>query len=185
MYFAAGLFLTTGLLGVTVSLLTAPPRDYMVSLTLPASSQPRIAQLVRTTFRTRLDQRERRDEQDVIQHTELLPLAEKGDDETDMKCSTADESRSNCWKLCNFILGLKDDEDVEKKQEMEMEAHIQKLSSLEQSTLQKVILYSNLVIIIGLAIFLYIYMSINPFSDEELKAFEMIAFNKTHLKSNH
>ena len=31
MYFAAGLFLTTGLVGAVISLLTPPPRDYMVS----------------------------------------------------------------------------------------------------------------------------------------------------------
>ena len=31
MYFAAGLFLTTGLVGAVVSLLTQPPRDFMVS----------------------------------------------------------------------------------------------------------------------------------------------------------
>ena len=30
MYFAAGLFLTTGIVVVIVSLLTQPPRDYMV-----------------------------------------------------------------------------------------------------------------------------------------------------------
>ena len=44
-----------------------------------------------------------------------------------------------------------------------MEEHIQKLSNLEQSTFQKVLLYSNLVIIVFLAIFLYVYMSISPF----------------------
>ena len=64
-----------------------------------------------------------------------------------------------------------------------MEAHIQKLSSLHQTTCQKVLLYSNLVIIVGLAIFLYIFMSISPFSIDELKRFEKIAFNKTHLKT--
>ena len=31
MYFAAGLFLASGLVGVVVSLSTQPPRDYMVS----------------------------------------------------------------------------------------------------------------------------------------------------------
>ena len=30
MYFAAGLFLSTGLVAAVVSLVTAPPRDYMV-----------------------------------------------------------------------------------------------------------------------------------------------------------
>ena len=31
MYFAAGLFITTGMVGVVISLLTPPPREYMVS----------------------------------------------------------------------------------------------------------------------------------------------------------
>ena len=84
-------------------------------------------------------------------------------------------------KVCNCILGMKEDEDLEKDQEKEMEEHIQKLSNLEQSTLQKVLLYSNLVIIVFLAIFLYVYMSISPFSEEELDRFEAVAFDKTHL----
>ena len=102
---------------------------------------------------------------------------------SELKSSSREESRSSFWRLCNCILGVKDDEEVEKKQEMEMEAHIQKLSSLHQTTCQKVLLYSNLVIIVGLAIFLYIFMSISPFSIDELKRFEKIAFNKTHLKT--
>ena len=101
---------------------------------------------------------------------------------SELKSSVGEESRSSFWRLCNCILGVKDDEEFEKKQEMEMEAHIQKLSSLHQSTLQKVLLYSNLVIIVALAIFLYIFMSISPFNIDDLKRFEMIALNKTHLK---
>ena len=50
MYFAAGLFLTTGLVTVVVSLCTDPPRDYNI---------------VRTTFMTRHDQRVRKDEHEV------------------------------------------------------------------------------------------------------------------------
>ena len=89
---------------------------------------------------------------------------------------------STGWlRLCNCILGLKDDQDLEKDQEKEMEEHIQKLSNLEQSSFQKVLLYSNLVIIVFLAVFLYVYMSISPFSDEELDRFETVAFDKTHL----
>ena len=63
MYFAAGLFLSTGLVGVVISLVSAPPRDYM---------------LVRTTFITRLDGRERPDEQQgSCEAGELQPLADK------------------------------------------------------------------------------------------------------------
>ena len=51
MYFAAGLFITTGVVTVVVSLCTDPPRDYNI---------------VRTTFMTRHDQRVRKDEHEVI-----------------------------------------------------------------------------------------------------------------------
>ena len=88
---------------------------------------------------------------------------------------------TGCIRFCNCFLGIKDDEDLEKNQEKEMEEHIQKLSNLEQSTFQKVLLYTNLVIIVFLAIFLYVYMSISPFSEEDLDRFEKIAFDKTHL----
>ena len=38
MYFASGLFISTGVVAVAVSLLTSPPRDYMVSLHFVASN---------------------------------------------------------------------------------------------------------------------------------------------------
>ena len=50
MYFAAGLFITTGLVTIVVSLCTDPPREYNI---------------VRTTFMTRHDQRVRKDELEV------------------------------------------------------------------------------------------------------------------------
>ena len=170
MYFAAGLFVSTGLVGVVISLLTDPPRDFM---------------LVRTTFLTRLDQRERPDEPaGTAQAGELRPLTDKLEISPG-EISTSQEGGvpgSSVWtRVANCILGLKEDGDVEKVQEKEMEEHIQKLSNLEQSTWQKVLLYTNLVIIVFLAIFLYVYMSISPFSEEDLDRFEKIAFDKTHL----
>ena len=56
MYFAAGLFLTTGLVTVVVSLCTDPPREYNI---------------VRTTFMTRHDQRVRKDEHEVRDKSSL------------------------------------------------------------------------------------------------------------------
>ena len=146
---------------------------------------------MRTTFLTRLDQRERPDEQGSCQASELRPLTDKLDishGEVRLPVFSDEGGAPGCsaWricliKVCNCILGMKEDEDLEKDQEKEMEEHIQKLSNLEQSTLQKVLLYSNLVIIVFLAIFLYVYMSISPFSEEELDRFEAVAFDKTHL----
>ena len=180
MYFAAGLFVSTGLVGLVISLLTAPPRDYM---------------LVRTTFLTRLDQRERPDEQGHCHASELRPLTDKlevshGEVRLPVLLQSASQEggaagccdwRTGWIRVCNCILGMKEDQDLEKDQEKEMEEHIQKLSNLEQSTLQKVLLYSNLVIIVFLAIFLYVYMSISPFSEEDLDRFETVALDKTHL----
>ena len=63
-----------------------------------------------------------------------------------------------------------------------MAEHLQQLSTLQQSPLQKVVLYTNLVIILGLAVFLYVYFSINPFSPEQLAMFRSEALNKTSLR---
>ena len=44
------------------------------------------------------------------------------------------------------------------------------------------LLYTNLVIILSLAVFLYIFFSINPFSAKELDQFRIEAINKTSLQ---
>ena len=44
------------------------------------------------------------------------------------------------------------------------------------------VLYTNLVIILSLAVFLYIFFSINPFSAKELDQFRIEAINKTSLQ---
>ena len=64
-----------------------------------------------------------------------------------------------------------------------MRRHTEKLASLEQSRLQRGLLRTNLVIIVCLAVVLYVVMSINPFTEEQLANFEILALNKTHLKS--
>ena len=63
-----------------------------------------------------------------------------------------------------------------------MAEHLQQLSTLQQSPLQRGVLYTNLVIILGLAVFLYVYFSINPFSPEQLARFREKALNKTSLR---
>ena len=74
-----------------------------------------------------------------------------------------------------------DAEDAEKNHKA-MAEHLQQLSTLQQSTFQRVILYSNLAIILSLAVFLYVFFSINPFSDEQLDQFRNEAINKTSLQ---
>ena len=41
------------------------------------------------------------------------------------------------------------------------------------------ILYINLVIIVSLAIFFYVWFSISPFTAEEIKQFQLVSLNKT------
>ena len=96
----------------------------------------------------------------------------------------AEESKSSnfCLRLLNWILGVESDaEDAEKNQKA-MAEHLQQLSTLQQSTFQRVILYTNLAIILTLAVFLYVFFSINPFSAEELSQFRSEAINKTNLQ---
>ena len=46
----------------------------------------------------------------------------------------------------------------------------------------QVILYTNLVIIVSLALFLYIYFSISPFTAEEIVEMRQISLNKTRTE---
>jgi len=172
MYFAAGLFLTTGLVTVVVSLCTDPPREYNI---------------VRTTFMTRHDQRVRKDEHEEVYGMELDPLT-SNDANTGLvspQHNPPDEESptSNCClRFLNWILGVETDaEDAEKNQKA-MAEHLQQLSTLQQSSFQRVILYTNLAIILSLAVFLYVFFSINPFSAEELGQLRSEAINKTSLR---
>ena len=95
-----------------------------------------------------------------------------------------DESPTSncCLRFLNWVLGVESDaEDAEKNQKA-MAEHLQQLSTLQQSTFQRVILYTNLAIILSLAVFLYVFFSINPFSAEELGQFRSEAINKTSLR---
>ena len=94
-----------------------------------------------------------------------------------------DESPTSncCLRFLNWVLGVESDaEDAEKNQKA-MAEHLQQLSTLQQSTFQRVILYTNLAIILSLAVFPYVFFSINPFSAEDLGQFRSEAINKTSL----
>jgi hypothetical protein len=72
-------------------------------------------------------------------------------------------------------------EDAEKNHK-EMAEHLASLSTLQQSTAQRVILLTNLGLILGLALFLYVFFSINPYSPEQLEHFRQEALNKTTMR---
>jgi len=169
MYFAAGLFITTGVVTVVVSLCTDPPRDYNI---------------VRTTFMTRHDQRVRKDEHEEVYGVELDPLTSTVTNMGPVENPSEDSSQSSncCLRLLNWILGVETDVEDAAKNHKAMAEHLAQLSTLQQSSMQKVVLYTNLVIILSLAVFLYIFFSINPFSAEELSQFRIEAINKTSLQ---
>ena len=129
---------------------------------------------MRTTFKTRYDKRVRKDEQIVEESFELCqPLSDEK-----LVHIVEDESHS-CFEFCNRKLCPQST--IEESQENQMEKHTNKLSMLEQSTGQKIILYLNLLLIVILAIFLYVYMSINPFTADQISEFEIVIRNKTLL----
>lgn len=72
----------------------------------------------------------------------------------------------------NLVSGSEDKEKEEQqlKLQAEMAKHLDEIAHLEQSTCQKSFLYSNLILILIGAVFLYSYFSINPFTDEQIDA---------------
>ncbi|XP_023338850.1 sodium/myo-inositol cotransporter [Eurytemora carolleeae] len=174
MYFAAGLFISTAIVTVAVSLATPP---------CPANM------LIRTTFKTRKSKevREDEDEDEDKKMTEeddegirlkMLkdPLDCDNDDEADDENDVRIEEGVG-QKLLDWLRGVerKDGE----KHHQNLKSHIEELAHLPQTILQKSILYCNLVIIVGIAFFFYIYFSINPFNEAELQVFKEIALNST------
>ena len=70
----------------------------------------------------------------------------------------------------NLVSGSEDKEKEEQqlKLQAEMAKHLDEIAHLEQSTWQKSFLYSNLILILIGAVFLYSYFSINPFTEEQI-----------------
>ena len=52
--------------------------------------------------------------------------------------------------------------------QQEMTKHLNEVANLEQKTWEKLVLYSNLVLILAGGTFLYVYFSISPFTPQEL-----------------
>ena len=74
--------------------------------------------------------------------------------------------------IFNLLSGSEDKEKEEQqlKLQAEMAKHLDEIAHLEQSTYKKSFLYSNLILILIGAIFLYVYFSINPFTEEKIDA---------------
>ncbi|CAG0895970.1 unnamed protein product [Darwinula stevensoni] len=155
MYFAMILFWSTIIVAIVVSLLTDPLESHRV---------------VRTVYVHRFDKERRPDDGERPEHipeeefhiTELQNTAER-QDELDSKVEK--EPRA-AWKklakrLYNWFMGF--EEGVSARHHLEeLEAHLQKITSLHQTFFEKVILNANLILISGVCIGLFIYFSIDP-----------------------
>ena len=72
-------------------------------------------------------------------------------------------------RVINWFCGFDDGEKAKKEKE-ELAKHLDETASLEQSKSQKIILYINLAIILAVAVGMYVYFCINPFTKEEIDA---------------
>ena len=67
------------------------------------------------------------------------------------------------------IFGLKKSSGLDTKSwQIQQQNDLERISHLEQTTCEKIVLYINLAIILTGAIVLYAYFSINPFTSEEI-----------------
>ncbi|KAK7021877.1 Sodium/myo-inositol cotransporter, partial [Halocaridina rubra] len=158
MYFATLLFWLTGAVGVIISYLTKPPEEYM---------------LVRTTYTTRFDQSEREDEKNTYSNHKTnmeLKAHENTDNNAEGSRATlvADDKRGCLHTIktsCTWLCGLEIEPTLDEKNEEETKEHINTLTSLEQDRFAKIILNTNLVIVMAVGIGLFTYYTIDPFPD--------------------
>jgi len=179
MYFAALLFWLTGITSIIISLITPPDDQY---------------RSIRTTFFTRKSKDIRPDDrkgaEEIPEDFELealnkdsnTPIVKNmdlndpcaGDDKTD-EVSTRILARQTFLARIRTIIwnvktGEKDEEkEQQRKLQEEMNNHLDNIAHLEQTTTEKGVLYTNLVLILIGAIVLYVYFSINPFTQEEIE----------------
>eukprot|EP00794_Sanderia_malayensis_P008235 gene8235-9117_t len=167
MYFALMIFFLTAIVCIVVSLCTKAPDPEMI---------------IRTTFWTRHDQTIRSDEvkedlemrqidaEDQMKRThETHPSHQtqdsafwvKDQDVVNLKESVEFEKPVPRWKkVLHFICGFADDVEEEKKSSEEQREHLKEVISLNQNSKAKFVLRANLVLILSVAVFLYIFFSI-------------------------
>eukprot|EP00057_Strongylocentrotus_purpuratus_P030522 XP_781922.3 PREDICTED: sodium/myo-inositol cotransporter [Strongylocentrotus purpuratus] len=134
MYFALFLFWFTILVNVVVSLLTDP-------------QDPR--KLIRTTWWTRLSRVEREDE---------LTVTEEETKEMEKDDEVRSDERSHVRRAYDWFCGY---DDTAKGKELlkEQQERLSKITSLKQDPRAKVFLNINLVLIIGVTTFMYLFYS--------------------------
>lgn len=151
MYFATLMFWGTCLVSVIVTFITEPPEEW---------------RLIRTTYFTRLDHRDREDDMEMKErvNNELLEVAHTVDE------ASVDGDHHVPWykKAYYCICGFDVSKDAE-EQAVAMNEHLAELTNLHQETWEKYLLNSMLVVILVAAVALFVYFSISPFTEEEVR----------------
>ncbi|XP_063604901.1 sodium/mannose cotransporter SLC5A10-like isoform X2 [Penaeus indicus] len=150
MYFATLMFWGTCFVSVIVTFITEPPEEW---------------RLIRTTYFTRFDHRDREDDMEMKQrvNNELLEVAHTIEE------ASVDGDHPQPWykKAYYCICGFDVSKDAE-EQAVAMNEHLAELTNLHQETWEKRLLNSMLVSILIIAAACFVYFSINPFTEEEV-----------------
>nr|XP_054753048.1 sodium/myo-inositol cotransporter-like [Lytechinus pictus] len=154
-YFNLILFSVVLVVDIVVSLLTEPPPKEM---------------LIRTTFRTRFSKQKRKDEDDDDDHDEsdeaemmMMGSAEnaKPDNHASAFHSVGQRRMNGCNRLIGWFCGYGIESTESQRKAREEEKRIRHIKSIEQDPRAKIFIYINMVILIGLSVFLYVFFSVD------------------------
>ncbi|KAK7077022.1 Sodium/myo-inositol cotransporter [Halocaridina rubra] len=147
MYFAMLLFWLTLTIAFITSLITKPPEDW---------------RLTRTTFFTRFDQSDRDDDLELEERLQNELLCSQ-------KAGNEDKAAIPWYRqFYNYLCGFDNSAEAQGEAAV-MNKHLRELSNLHQEKWEQYILNMMLFCIIVVALFLFIYFSINPFTKEEVQ----------------
>ncbi|XP_030850262.1 sodium/myo-inositol cotransporter 2-like [Strongylocentrotus purpuratus] len=157
-YFNMILFAVVFTVDITVSLLTEPPPP---------------ERLIRTTFWTRFSKAKRSDEAEFNDTEEDDDEAVETDDiELDDKEESTDivkdppykisERKSGCYRAVTWFCGYGDDSEEGQRKARAEEKRVRKITtSIEQDPRAKRFIHINMVILLGVSVFLYTYFSVD------------------------
>ncbi|XP_021933380.1 sodium/glucose cotransporter 5-like isoform X3 [Zootermopsis nevadensis] len=177
MYFAMLLFWTTLLLVIAISLFTKPTPEY---------------RLIRTTYRTRFDQRKRKDDDQPLraEELELMMAARRKAAENEIDGDVNKLPDKSCEKpnlllrLFRRVCGVETKPEIERRIARDAQDRLDQINSLEQTPREKCILNTCLAVIIMVAVGLYAFFSVSPLSAEETEYLRMEAFNHSLYHGN-
>jgi len=162
MYFAAFSFWMTGLTALVISLI------------FPADPSFR---LIRTTIRSKHSQEQRPDEamkkaSDMAELEKLNTISTANEDMYSITKGGREVPGDNSiGSRCFKCICPEDEAQSQSHEEEEFDGDTS-LADLSQTLFQKVILYTNLVIIVSGAVVFYVILSINPFTIEEIQGMQ-------------